>query len=183
MTLDELKRLVTAEGVKRALEPQLFMSLTGEVDISHGPSPRINNEASSDYGYDEFDDVEVPTPPQTQDYPAILLTACSNAATWGYITLLQAEKLNDAYSEDQLAVMSTALINRAIYELGRTSLFDVSFHTNKKDAQTLLNTIIGLTPSQDGQSSSHFTGASITKDEKSKSQNLNPLFKFSQGRW
>lgn len=185
MTLDELKRLVTAEGVKRALEPQLFMSLTGAIDINHSPSPRTNSQHSYDK-FDELDDfgftpstTQAITPPVTQDYPTILLTACSNAATWGYITLVQAQKLNEAYSEDQLDVMSTALINRAIYELGRASLFDVSFQTNKKDAQILLNTIIGLTPTESGQTS-HFTGASITKDEKSRSQNLNPLYRFSQ---
>ncbi len=178
MTLDDLKRLVTAEGVKSALEPQLFMSLTGDIDTTHTPTPLSKNN----FGYDEFDDY-VMHPPQSQEFPNILLTACSNAATWAYITLLQAEKLDDSYSDDQLAVMTTALVKRAIYELGRISLFDVSFHASKKDAQTLLNTIIGLTPSQDGQASSHFTGASITKDEKTKSQNLNPLFKFSQRQW
>lgn len=182
MTLDDLKQLVTPEGVKNALEPQLFASLTGITEIYHSPTPRHN---AHDFGYEDFDElIDLnETPPTTQAWPTILYTACSNAATWAYITILKAGKLNEACTEDQKAVMSVALVKRAIYELGRISQFDENFYKDKAEAQSLLNAILGLTQSEgSGQSTAFYSGASITKDANSNSKNLNPLFKFAK-RW
>ncbi|ODS05185.1 hypothetical protein [Vibrio scophthalmi] len=173
MTLDDFKRLVTPEGVKNALEPQLYMSLTGDLTQSHKPTPKHSLVAS-----DEFDD-DFELESQSRTYPTCIMTACTNAATWGYVTLLQADAIHKVYSEDEQAVIGMALVNRSIYELGRISQFDVSFHSNKKDAQNLIDAVLGRVPSMDGQSSSYYVGASVTKDEKSKSQNLNPFFKFT----
>lgn len=174
MTLDDFKRLVTPEGVKNALEPQLYTSLTGDSVISTRPMPK-----NSLVHYDEFDD-DYEAFSDSRTIPVPVTTACNNAAMWGYVTLMQADALCKPYSEDQQAVIGMALINRAIYELGRISQFDVSFHSNKKDAQAMLDAVLGRVPANDGQSSSYFVGASITKDEKSKSQNLNPFYRFTQ---
>ncbi|MBE8578720.1 hypothetical protein [Vibrio sp. OPT18] len=173
MNLDTLRQLVTPEGVKNALEPQLYLSLTGDIEHPTRPTPKHG------LVLDEFDEGPMHTP-QSRTYPTCLMTACSNAAVWGYVTLTQADALNKGYSGDENAVLSMALVNRAIYELGRISQFDVSFHSNKKDAQNLIDAAIGRVPSIDGQSSSYYVGASITKDEKSKSQNLNPFLKFTE---
>ncbi|HIF9333083.1 TPA: hypothetical protein ACX6RM_001330 [Photobacterium damselae] len=180
MTLDDLKRLVTPEGVKSALEPQLFASLTGVSEHIYSPSPRL----SSDFSLSEFEEAtHSALPPTTQQWPVILYTACNNAATWAYVTILKAGKINDACTDDQLAVMSVALIKRAIYELGRISQFDENFYKDKAEAQNLLNAILGLTQSDGSDKTAAFySGASITKDANSNSKNLNPLVKFAK-RW
>ncbi|MGR5240212.1 hypothetical protein ACPV36_04885 [Photobacterium damselae] len=179
MTLDDIKKLVTPEGVKNALEPQLFGSLTG---ISADTIATPRNTYQDDFDFETIEDVLESESYPTQVWPAILVTACNNAATWAYVTILKAGKIDTNCTDDQLSVMSTAITKRAIYELGRISQFDDNFYKDKTEAQNLLDAILGLTSREGDSAGAFYFGASITKDENSNSKNLNPLFKFAK-RW
>ncbi len=126
MTLTELKGLVTPEGVKRALDDQIYDSLV------YGDGHNVTD-------------------------------ACSNAATWAYSVIAKVGKLNYAFTADDKEVLSAAMIQMAIYNLGAHHFFDL---TNPKEAAVaLLNASLGLSSDSDGTST--FTGAAVAKDEKS----------------
>ncbi|WP_108945631.1 hypothetical protein [Shewanella halifaxensis] len=172
MTLKELLALVTPEGIEDALDPQIFKSLTGMMD-EVGMMPKM------DYHDPHFN----PPQPPSDKWPPIIKSAINKAAGWGYVRLVNANKLSQTFDEDQQHVMSMALTNRAIYELGRASQFDNQFHQNRNDASTLFDTVLGLTcSSENGQPTAHYIGASITQDDKTKSAFINPIFKATR-RW
>ncbi len=126
MTLTELKSLVTPEGVKRALDEQIYDSLV------YGDGHNVTD-------------------------------ACKNAATWAYAAIAKAGKLNHAFTSDDKELLSTAMIQMAIYNLGGHHFFDLS--NPKDDAIALLNAALGLSSDSDGTST--YTGAAVARDEKS----------------
>lgn len=175
MTLNDLIELVTPERVKSALDPQLYESLTGIRQNHTQPEHR-----SGFYG-DDIEDAAFKTSVQGEA-PPVLNTACHHAAVWGYTTLSASGRLTKPFSDDEMQVVSMSLVKRAIYELGRSSLFDTNFQTHKKEAQALLDSVAGLVVSGDSGNSAVYVGASITHDNKSNSLNLNPRVKFAR-RW
>lgn len=144
MQLAQLQALVTPVLIRDALDDQIYRSLTGENgNYSGGIQPR----------------------PAGNDSQKAALTACQSAARWAFITLSKADALARPYSTDEQAVLSEAMVQRAIYELGRQSEFDANFFKNKEDAQALINALLGLNGSGDSTSAS-ITSARSTKDAK-----------------
>lgn len=90
-------------------------------------------------------------------------TACQSAARWCYAYLGQKNALNKSFTNDDKAVLTEAMTQMAIYELGEISEFD--FDERKDDAVALLNALLGLNPNSD--TGATFTGGAIARDEKS----------------
>lgn len=144
MNLAELQALVKPASIRNALDDQIYRSLTGENGEHDGGIMRR---------------------PSGNDSQRAALTACQSAARWCFITLSKADALARPFSDDEQAVLSEAMVQRAIYELGRQSEFDANFFKNKEDAQALLHAVLGLSGSGAGDSSGAvITGARSTKD-------------------
>lgn len=157
MQLTQLQALVTPTMVRDALDDQIYRSLTGE------------NVAGDDGGL-------FMARPVTNDSQKAATTACQSAARWAFITLSKADALARPFSDDEQAVLSEAMTQRAIYELGRQSEFDANFFQNKKDAQELLDSLLGLNTSGDG--SSGIVGARSTKDASHRRRACDPFNRF-----
>lgn len=94
------------------------------------------------------------------------------AARWGYGRLMGGRSADRLFSADELEVLKTALINRAVYELGRVSQFDDNFTLNREDADTMIDALLGLGSgsSEDGGGAKdvQFTGAVTTNYDDAK---------------
>lgn len=90
-------------------------------------------------------------------------TACQSAARWCYAYLGQKNALNKSFNDDDKAVLTEAMTQMAIYELGEISEFD--FDERKDDAVALLNALLGLNNNSD--SGATYTGAAIARDQES----------------
>lgn len=159
MTLAQLRALVTPALLRAALDDQIYLSLTGE--------------RHEDDGY-------FMQRPPTNDSQQAALTACQSAARWAFITLTKADATARPYSNDEQEVLSEALVQRAIYELGRQSEFDANFYKNKEDATALLNALLGLTGA--GENKVVITAARSTKDAKQRSYFILPGYPFTRRR-
>lgn len=159
MKLEQLRELVTPAMVRDALDDQIYRSLTGE------------NVAGDDSG------LFMPRP-ATNDSQKAATTACQSAARWAFITLSKADALARPFSDDEQAVLSESMTQRAIYELGRQSEFDANFFKNKQDAQELMNALLGLNGSGDGTGTASITSARSTKDASHRRRACDPFNRF-----
>ncbi len=90
-------------------------------------------------------------------------TACQSAARWCYAYLSQKNALARTYSDDDKEVLTEALTQMAIYELGDISEFD--FDDRKDEAIILVNSLLGLNSGT--ESGAQYTGAAIARDKES----------------
>lgn len=179
MTLRDLIELITPERVKNSLDPQLYESLTG-IYQRHTETPEPLG--SGFYGHDDPCDAAFnEETPEHAVFPHVLCSACHHAAIWGYTTLSAGGRLSKPFSNDEKQVIAMALTKRAIYELGRSSLFDANFQTHKKEAKALLDSVMGLVVSGEGGGHAAYVGVSISHDKKTNATDLNPRLRFT--RW
>ncbi|MGL4830566.1 MAG: hypothetical protein ACRCXG_14880 [Vibrio sp.] len=90
-------------------------------------------------------------------------TACQSSARWCYAYLGQKNALIRLYSDDDKEVLTEAMTQMAIYELGEISEFD--FDDRKEEAIALINSLLGL--NNGAESGAQYTGAAIARDKES----------------
>ncbi|NAW59322.1 MULTISPECIES: hypothetical protein [unclassified Vibrio] len=90
-------------------------------------------------------------------------TACQSAARWCYAYLGQKNALTRLYSDDDKEVLTEAMTQMAIYELGEISEFD--FDDRKVEAIALLHSLLGL--NNGAEQGAQYTGAAIARDKES----------------
>lgn len=90
-------------------------------------------------------------------------TACQSAARWCYAYLGQRNALTRIYSDDDKEVLTEAMTQMAIYELGEISEFD--FDDRKEEAVALINSLLGI--NNGAETGAQYTGAAIARDKES----------------
>lgn len=90
-------------------------------------------------------------------------TACQSAARWCYAYLGQKNALSRTFSDDDKEVLTEAMTQMAIYELGEISEFD--FDDRKAEALSLIHALLGLNNA--AESGAQYTGAAIARDKES----------------
>ena len=100
----------------------------------------------------------------THDDENIAISACKSSARWAFLQFYKRGAQDKTLISDEEEIIRLALVQRAIYELGRQSQFDENFDINKKDAYRILYSFLGLKNDEDA-ADSNIVSAFISKDK------------------
>lgn len=92
--------------------------------------------------------------------------ACRSAARWCYGQLGVYGASDRAFDNDEQMVLTEAMTQRAIYELGLISQFDEDFDAYADDAMLMLKAVLKIASAKPEQGSG-FVGAARVSDEQS----------------